>query len=108
MISGGGSASMCVRNQCLDLLHLPSLQNSRFLLPKFSSLILQKLEDNVLKGDEELTVQSEDGKGAEKVAARVRDIVTKSLTDNTAEVSLICIPVQYSNMIYVEQTIPFC
>ncbi|KAF6027261.1 hypothetical protein EB796_014433 [Bugula neritina] len=49
---------------------------------------IQKLEDNVLKGDEELTVQSEDGKGSEKVAARVRDIVTKSLTDNPAEAAM--------------------
>lgn len=32
-------------------------------------------------------MQSEDGKGSEKVTARVRDIVTKSLSDNPAEVS---------------------
>ena len=56
----------------------------------FFSFLSQKLEDNVLKGDEELTVQSEDGKGSEKVTARVRDIVTKSLSDNpAAEVSVL-------------------
>ena len=61
------------------------------LLPFLS----QKLEDNVLKGDEELTVQSEDGKGSEKVTARVRDIVTKSLSDNpAAEVSVSCFTTQ--------------
>lgn len=45
---------------------------------------MQKIEDNILRGDEELTLHSADGHGTEKASSRVRDIVTRSFADNTS------------------------
>ena len=57
----------------------------RFLLTHFSLITrIQKIEDNILRGEEELTLHSADGSGRQTASSRVRDIVTTSFSSPTA------------------------